>query len=85
MTDIQTPTANIPIARLLELATLAACAPSALILSGFRSPGLESESKSDGSPVTQFDRAAEVWPDYREYAKKTTRKMPIFVLSPVAG
>jgi deazaflavin-dependent oxidoreductase (nitroreductase family) len=32
---------------------------------------------------TWFDRAAEVWPDYREYAKKTTRKMPIFVLSPV--
>jgi deazaflavin-dependent oxidoreductase (nitroreductase family) len=33
---------------------------------------------------TWFERAAEVWPDYREYAKKTTRKMPIFVLSPLA-
>ena len=31
-----------------------------------------------------FDRAAEAWPDYREYQKKTTRKMPIFVLTPVA-
>jgi F420H(2)-dependent quinone reductase len=33
---------------------------------------------------TWFERAAEVWPDYREYQKKTTRKMPIFVLTPVA-
>jgi deazaflavin-dependent oxidoreductase (nitroreductase family) len=32
-----------------------------------------------------FDRAAEVWPDYREYQKKTDRKMPIFVLSPVGS
>ena len=33
---------------------------------------------------TWFERAAEVWPDYREYQKKTTRKMPIFVLTPSA-
>ena len=33
---------------------------------------------------TWFARAAEVWPDYREYQKKTSRKMPIFVLAPVA-
>lgn len=32
-----------------------------------------------------FERAAEAWPDYREYQKKTTRKMPIFVLAPVAA
>lgn len=29
-----------------------------------------------------FERAAEVWPDYRDYRTKTTRKMPIFVLTP---
>jgi deazaflavin-dependent oxidoreductase (nitroreductase family) len=39
----------------------------------------------DAEYDTWFERAAEVWPDYREYQKKTTRKMPIFVLSPVAG
>jgi deazaflavin-dependent oxidoreductase (nitroreductase family) len=28
-----------------------------------------------------FERAVEAWPDYAEYKKKTTRTMPIFVLS----
>ena len=32
-----------------------------------------------------FERAVEAWPDYAEYQKKTTRTMPIFVLTPVAG
>jgi F420H(2)-dependent quinone reductase len=32
-----------------------------------------------------FDRAVEAWPDYAEYQKKTTRKMPIFVLSPASA
>src|SRR5882724_7146970 len=49
----------IPIAQMLELATRAAVAPSALILSGFRNPSLPVETKSDGSPVTPFDREAE--------------------------
>jgi deazaflavin-dependent oxidoreductase (nitroreductase family) len=30
-----------------------------------------------------FERAVAVWPDYAEYQKKTARKMPIFVLTPV--
>jgi len=34
---------------------------------------------------TWFERAVAVWPDYAEYQKKTTRTMPIFVLTPVAG
>jgi deazaflavin-dependent oxidoreductase (nitroreductase family) len=29
-----------------------------------------------------FERAVEAWPDYAEYQKKTTRVMPIFVLTP---
>ena len=29
-----------------------------------------------------FERAAAAWPDYTEYQKKTTRTMPIFVLTP---
>jgi deazaflavin-dependent oxidoreductase (nitroreductase family) len=33
--------------------------------------------------ATWFKRAAEVWPDYAEYQKKTTRTMPIFVLTPL--
>ncbi len=32
-----------------------------------------------------FARAVEAWPDYAEYQKKTTRKMPIFVLTPVSA
>ena len=31
-----------------------------------------------------WERAVEAWPDYAEYAKKTTRTMPIFVLAPRA-
>jgi deazaflavin-dependent oxidoreductase (nitroreductase family) len=30
-----------------------------------------------------FERAVAVWPDYAEYVKKTTRTMPVFVLTPV--
>ena len=30
-----------------------------------------------------FERAAAAWPDYTEYQKKTTRTMPIFVLTPL--
>lgn len=32
---------------------------------------------------TWFDRAVQAWPDYAEYQKKTTRTMPIFVLTPI--
>ena len=32
-----------------------------------------------------FGRAAATWPDYAEYQKKTTRIMPIFVLTPIAA
>jgi fructose-1,6-bisphosphatase/inositol monophosphatase family enzyme len=44
---------------LLELAVAAAREPSDFILSGFRSDALSAERKSDGSPVTRFDREAE--------------------------
>jgi F420H(2)-dependent quinone reductase len=30
-----------------------------------------------------FERAVAAWPDYAEYEKKTTRTMPIFVLTPI--
>jgi deazaflavin-dependent oxidoreductase (nitroreductase family) len=33
--------------------------------------------------ATWFERAAAAWPDYAEYQKKTTRTMPIFVLTPL--
>ncbi len=29
-----------------------------------------------------WDRAAQAWPDYNEYAKKTDRKIAVFVLEP---
>ena len=33
--------------------------------------------------ATWLERAIAVWPDYAEYQKKTTRTMPIFVLTPL--
>ncbi|MFI5955429.1 nitroreductase family deazaflavin-dependent oxidoreductase [Cryptosporangium sp. NPDC051539] len=30
-----------------------------------------------------WKRAVEVWPDYAEYQKKTDRKIPVFVLTPI--
>jgi histidinol-phosphatase len=44
---------------LLDLAVQAARHPNDLILSGFRNSALSAERKSDGSPVTQYDREAE--------------------------
>ena len=32
-----------------------------------------------------LERAVAAWPDYAEYQKKTTRTMPIFVLSPLGA
>ncbi|MBF6216020.1 nitroreductase family deazaflavin-dependent oxidoreductase [Nocardia puris] len=29
-----------------------------------------------------WNRAVQVWPDYDEYAQKTTREIPVFVLTP---
>lgn len=46
-------------ARARDLAAAAARAPRDLILARFRSPRLSVETKSDGTPVTAADRAAE--------------------------
>ncbi len=54
-----TQASALPLQRLLDLAVRAATAASPLILSGFRNPDLPVEHKSDGSPVTPFDRQAE--------------------------
>ena len=32
-----------------------------------------------------FERAVAAWPDYAEYQKKTTRVIPVFVLTPAAA
>jgi histidinol-phosphatase len=44
---------------LLELATMAASAPAAMILEGFRNPQLQVDIKADGSVVTRSDRESE--------------------------
>jgi fructose-1,6-bisphosphatase/inositol monophosphatase family enzyme len=44
---------------LLELVRTAATAPAAMIMEGFRNPGLPIDIKVDGSVVTRFDREAE--------------------------
>jgi deazaflavin-dependent oxidoreductase (nitroreductase family) len=31
-----------------------------------------------------WDRAVAAWPDYAEYQKKTTRTIPVFVLTPIS-
>src|ERR1700760_1807294 len=40
---------------------------------------------SGDEKATWFERSVAAWPDYAEYEKKTTRTMPIFVLSEIAG
>jgi deazaflavin-dependent oxidoreductase (nitroreductase family) len=37
----------------------------------------------DDEYAVWLERAVAAWPDYAEYQKKTTRKMPIFVLTPL--
>jgi histidinol-phosphatase len=87
------------LARMLELATRAALAPSTLILSGFRNPTLPVERKSDGTPVTPFDREAEqqirkilgadlehIWPILgEEYGGDTTGARYRWVVDPIDG
>lgn len=85
--------------RILELATRAARGPSELILSGFRNPKLPVERKSDGSPVTPFDREAEqqirqilksdpdhIWPVLgEEFGGDTTGSQYRWVVDPIDG
>jgi len=35
-----------------------------------------------GERETWWERAVAAWPDYAEYQKKTTRTIPVFVLTP---
>jgi deazaflavin-dependent oxidoreductase (nitroreductase family) len=35
--------------------------------------------------ATWWERAVAAWPDYAEYAKKTSRTIPVFVLTPVSA
>ena len=92
-------TAALRLDRILELATRAALGPSERILSGFRSPALAVESKSDGSPVTAFDREAEqkireilrsdadhIWPVLgEEFGGDTTGSRYRWVVDPIDG
>ena len=77
----------------------AATAPSAMILSGYRNPSLPVETKWDGSPVTRFDREAElqirqilasdgehVWPVLGEEFGGDTENAPFrWVVDPIDG
>jgi len=85
--------------RILELATRAARGPSERILSGFRSAALAVETKTDGSPVTAFDREAEqqireiltsdadhIWPVLgEEFGGDTTGSRYRWVVDPIDG
>jgi deazaflavin-dependent oxidoreductase (nitroreductase family) len=35
--------------------------------------------------ATWWERAVATWPDYAEYAKKTSRTIPVFVLTPISA
>jgi len=37
----------------------------------------------DSERSAWWERAVAAWPDYAEYQKKTTRTIPVFVLSPI--
>jgi F420H(2)-dependent quinone reductase len=38
-----------------------------------------------GERATWWERAVAAWPDYAEYQTKTTRQLPVFVLTPLPG
>jgi deazaflavin-dependent oxidoreductase (nitroreductase family) len=38
---------------------------------------------SGAERVTWWERAVATWPDYASYAEKTTRTIPVFVLTPI--
>jgi histidinol-phosphatase len=92
-------TAAFRLDRILELATRAALGPSARILAGFRNPTLAVERKSDGSPVTAFDREAEqqirvilqsdpehIWPVLgEEFGGDTAGSQYRWVVDPIDG
>jgi F420H(2)-dependent quinone reductase len=37
----------------------------------------------DAERATWWERAVATWPDYAEYQKRTTRTIPVFVLTPI--
>jgi F420H(2)-dependent quinone reductase len=37
----------------------------------------------DSERAAWWERAVAAWPDYAEYQKKTTRTIPVFVLTPI--
>ncbi len=39
---------------------------------------------SDDERALWWDRAVAVWPDYANYQTRTTRRIPVFVLTPIA-
>src|SRR5215468_7783051 len=92
-------TSALPLQQLLNLAARAAMAASPRILSGFRNPNLAVEHKSDGSPVTPFDREAEqqirqilgsdaeqVWPVLGEEFGGDTAGAPYrWIVDPIDG
>jgi histidinol-phosphatase len=94
-----TPESALPLQHLLDLAVRAATTTAPLILSGFRNPKLPVEHKSDGSPVTPFDREAEqqirqilgsdagqVWPVLGEEFGGDTAGAPYrWVVDPIDG
>jgi len=93
------PFSTARLTRILALATRAAQAPTAQILTGFRNPSLPVERKSDGSPVTPFDREAEqqirdilksdaeeLWPVLgEEFGGDTTGSLYRWVVDPIDG
>jgi histidinol phosphatase-like enzyme (inositol monophosphatase family) len=90
---------NLHLPSLLELAIEAARHPSDFILSGFRNDALSAERKSDGSPVTHYDRESERrirafiaerqpedWPLLgEEFGGDTERARYRWVLDPIDG
>jgi F420H(2)-dependent quinone reductase len=38
-----------------------------------------------GEKATWWERAVAAWPDYAEYQTRTTRQLPLFVLTPLPG
>lgn len=56
--------------------------PLVEVRDGTRTQDMVAREVTGEEKALWWQRAVEVWPDYAEYRKKTSREIPVFVLEP---
>jgi deazaflavin-dependent oxidoreductase (nitroreductase family) len=57
--------------------------PQVEVQDGPRKQDMTARELTGDEKAAWWTRAAEVWPDYDEYQKKTDREIPVFLLEPI--